>query len=458
MIELGRGKENLGSVEQLMKILAECPICENRIEIAADQIKSTLLNCNLCKNPFDIQANRIKRNKAPKTVKPSQIKDKEIELPPALPVAATPFPSSTLPPAPKGQDDFVVSPATKARAMLKRRRSPFVPILLGLATLASAGALIAVVVITDPFRKPKVESDDLGMVDEDADSENTSDKSKDSTTAQDNLVEKGDGKQVFRIDGTSDEIELPPTNAPPDKPPKPPNYRFITQTEIQDFWDGQFWYFVRLRVSTGTESHYVSGTIVDSRGWVATSLSAVANAQEIEIQIATKNLKDINGVKLTPTDLVRGVIKTDPDSDLVLLSINRDFVPVAPDVTFGQSTSLVASENVIQCACPGTQNWAWPKETQLDGRMTYDELDFDFQSQFDDLQLDTSDSYIMHNGFTDTAKGAALFTKDGKLVGINTGLTDESNQVLAASVEKLTELISSSEDQPQGLSVLKKLP
>ncbi|MDB4778040.1 S1C family serine protease [bacterium] len=441
-----------------MKILAECPICENRVEIAADQIKSKMLSCDLCKNSFDIQANRIKKKKAPTIVKPDQIEDREIDLPPALPVAATPLSSTALPPTSNGHGDYVVAPATKARAKLKRRRSPFVPILLGLATLASAGALIAVILITDPFRKPKIESDDLAMANEDTDSEDTSDTKDGSTKTQNSPAENGNGKQVFRTDGTSDEVELPPTNAPPDKPPQSPDYRFITKTEIQNFWDGHFWYFVRLRVNTGTESHYVSGTIVDSRGWVATSLSAVANAQEIEIQTATKNLKEINGVKITPTDLVRGVIKMDPGSDLVLLSINRDFVPVAPDVTFGQSTSMVASENVIQCACPGTKNWVWPKEAQLDGRMTYDELDFDFQSQCDDLQLDTSDRYIMHNGYTDTARGAALFTKDGKLVGINTGLTDESSQVLAASVEKLKELISSSEDQPQSLSVLKKLP
>lgn len=455
MIELRRGP--FGEHGKLMKILAECPICENRIEIVSGKIENGSYTCGLCKNPFDVKSNRIKPEKTPKIITPSQIpEEKEIDLPPALPVETAPAPNATLPPLPNQGDSFAVSPATKARANLKRRRNPVIPVLLGLATLASAGALIAVVVITDPFRKPPAENDEFAMVDEDTDAK--SDETDETSDAADSSQENpnlGDERPIFRTNGKSDEVELTATNAPPDRPAKLPNNLIITQTESNKFWADNFDKMVRLRVNTENESHYVSGTIVDSRGWVATSLSAVAGADEIEVQSAHQKLDQLYGIKLLPTDVVRGVIKMDPGSDLVLLSINREFVPISPEVTLGKSTSLVTSEYIFQCACPGSKNWAWPKESQIEGRKTYDELDFDFKSQFDELKMDETNTFIMHGGYTDTSAGAGLFTRDGKLVGINTGLSDESKQVLAASVEKLSELISSSSNDPQALSVLK---
>lgn len=449
-----------------MKILVECPICENRFEIAAEQSQSKSVACNLCNNSFEHSANRVKQEAKRAPASPPPIEKRAKEIPSAKPIATAPDPEivrddaplslepiDSPTPAASSAKPFEVAASTKARAMLKRRRKPIVPILMGIAALASAIALVAVIVITDPFRKPQSEQDELAL------NADAPDEIPDADPETDSDSDKGDDTKdgsVFRAGGQSDEVEIPPTNAPPDKPPKPAPYRFITKNQIQDFWDQQFWYFVRLRVDTGEGSHYVSGTIVDSRGWVATSLSAVANAKEIEVQLAASNLKQFNGVQLTPTDLVRGVIKTDPGSDLVLLSINRDFVPNSPGVSFGTSNNLVASQNVIQCACPGTENFAWPKEAQLDGRMTYDDFNFDFKSQFDENKMDKSNTFIMHTGYTDTSKGAALFSVEGKMVGINTGLTNESNKILAASVEKLTELISSSEDNPLGLSVLNR--
>ena len=442
-----------------MKVLAECPVCENRIEVTAQPNQDESITCNLCNNSFDLGSNRINETKSQTVAEPTPIASRNGDIPSAQPVpTASPVDDElSLEPLDEpvlqtsNANPFEVAASTKARAMLKRRRSPVVPIFLGLAALASGAALIAVIVITDPFRKPQAEDDmalnlDSEDKDQDADSETDPNK-KDSDTEE-------IGDSVFRTGGQSDEVEAPPTNAPPDKPPKLASNRFITKNQIQDFWDQQFWYFVRLRVDTGESSHYVSGTIVDSRGWVATSLSAVANAKEIEVQLAASNLKQFNGVQLTPTDLVRGVIKVDPESDLVLLSINRDFVPNSPGVVFGTSNNLVASQNVIQCACPGTENLAWPKEAQLDGRVTYEDFDFDFKSQFDENKMNKSQTFIKHSGYTDTAKGAAIFSEDGKLVGINTGVTDDSREILAATVEKLTELISSSEDNPLGLSVL----
>lgn len=448
-----------------MKFLVECPVCENRFEVVTRQSKKSIV-CNLCSNSFELSDNRVKEEPKRTQTTPPPIDKRAEKIPAAKPVASAPAispatetaalslePIDSPSPTASTINPFEVAASTKARAMLKRRRSPLFPVLLGIAALASAIALVAVIVTTNPFRKPQANQDELALND---DSSETDKDTESNTDADSDNANATKDDSVFRTGGQSDEVELPPTNAPPDKPPKSPAYRFITKNQIQDFWDQQFWYFVRLRVETEEGSHYVSGTIVDSRGWVATSLSAVANAKEIEVQLAASNLKQINGVQLTPTDLVRGVIKTDPGSDLVLLSINRDFVPNSPGVSFGESSNLVASQNVIQCACPGTENFAWPKEAQLEGRTNYEDFNFDFKSQFDENKMDKSNTYIMHSGFTDTAKGAALFTVEGKMVGINTGITNDSNKILATGVEKLTELISSSEDNPLGLSVLSR--
>jgi hypothetical protein len=447
----------------LTKINLECPVCENQFGIASEQVAKKVIACPLCNKNFDILANRIQKQSQPKVAKPIQRPSTAPDSA-AQPRSTSPTPAAPIAdakPAASANDPFAVTRATKARAIGKRKKkSTVVPVILGLAALASGIAMIAFFIIYDPLKKPDPKLDEVALLDEEAVEQNETDdpaakpENKDSANSEANKNEAGEKGSVFRTDGESDEVELPPTNSPPDKPPKTPSYRIIRKADVQKFWENQFWHFVRLRVDTGESSHYVSGTIVDSRGWVATSLSAVANAKEIEIQSADSNLKEFNGVRLQPTDLVRGVIKTDPESDLVLLSINREFVLSPSGVTFGKSDSLVSSQNVIQCACPGSDNWAWPREAQLEGLKSYEDMDFDFQTQIEERKLDQKQRFIVHSGYTDTAHGAALFAPSGELLGINTGISDESSMMIAAPVEKLMEMISASEDRPMSLSSL----
>lgn len=444
-----------------MTILIECPVCENRFRLDTEQAKQKSTQCAMCKNSFDVASNQAPHNE-PVTVAPvaASIPAQSEDEQPMVLAKPDPAPSSipvaqSVPTTPVGKPQFEVAKSTRARAMIRRRKSPAVPIILGFAALFSAVGLIIVFNYVDPLRKPEVKEEEFVDLNKLGEKEAAALKQKKS--AKDGSASSGTQNEtgsVFRTDGKSDEVEEPPVNAPPDKPPRYPVYRYFNKSQIDDFWDNNHRHFVRLRVTRPDSSRYVPATIVDVRGWVVTSLSAVRNAQEIEVQNAAAKIHEFNGVRLDSTDLIRGVIATDPAHDLVLLSINRALVTSLTDVKIGKTDSMVGGKYLVQCACPGGKNWVWPKETQLARQKPVEEMNFDMKSQIEELKLDESTKYLMHTGYVDTSIGAALFSIEGELVAINTSVTDESRNVMAVPAEVLKELLANATDEPMALSTL----
>ena len=449
--------------------MIECPYCESRVEIDSSLAQSKV-KCQLCKNEFDAATNQVK------AVAPDVKPTPALSAPPPVtrPVSSTPPIAKVLSGAERESQGASVaqnsgaaeSPAfstgitrsTVTRARLKRKRSPVVLILMGLAVLASAIALVVVLSNIDSGKK-QIAKKGTSKVGDKKDDETEQELSAELSKQEDptkTIGKEKAGSSIFRDGGVSDDVVEPPTNAPPDKPPKLSTYSYFNLEDIERFWRTNSNFVVRLKVDLGSTSHYVSGIIVDRRGWVVTSLTGVQNAKEIEVQIASDNLHAFGGIRLNSTDSVQGVLAKDPEHDLVLLAINRELVRSLSEVPIGSTDSLVEGAHLIQCAAPGKENFAWPNEVRFSRRQKYEDLDFDFKTQVDDQKYNRELDYIFHNGYSDTCVGAPLLDQKGMLFGINSSINDRSSKVMVIPAEAIKALAASEVDDVMGLSTLAK--
>ena len=452
-----------------MRVLIECPYCESRVEIDASSAQTTM-KCQLCKNDFDAATNQVKKVQPGAAPVARQIPTIDTQPPPvARPISSSPpvakvisatqeSQASPLEPATETADTTApfstgITRSTKTRARLKRKRSLAGPIIMGIAVIASAIALVVVLMNVQPDKK-QTASKSVSEVEKEDEESSPSDDSEKNGSEMDRS--ESAESSIFRDKGVSDDVVEPPVNAPPDKPPKLNQYSFFSQNDVEQFWRTNSNFAVRLRVDLGSTSHYVSGAIVDRRGWVATSLAGVQNAKEIEIQIASEDLRAFGGVRLDSIDSVRGVLAVDPAHDLVLLSINRELVRSLSEVELGSSESLVSGAHLIQCSPPGTENFVWPKEVRFSRRKKYDDLDFDFQTQVDDQNFNRGLDYIFHDGYTDTCVGAPLLDQNGMMFGLNSAINDKSKNVIVIPAEAIKALSDTVNGDVAELSTLAK--
>ncbi len=86
-----------------------------------------------------------------------------------------------------------------------------------------------------------------------------------------------------------------------------------------------------------TERGLGSGVIVDSEGHIATNNHVIENADQVRVQLADRRVA------------VARVVGRDPDSDLALLKINLDHLPVMP---LGHSDKLQVGDVVLAIGNP----------------------------------------------------------------------------------------------------------
>ena len=79
---------------------------------------------------------------------------------------------------------------------------------------------------------------------------------------------------------------------------------------------------------------------------MVTSYRAVQNASNIHVKQTRPEL-DHEGELLT--DLARGVIAADPNTDLAILEINRRFVVDFSNIEMAEDDYVVAAKRLLQC-------------------------------------------------------------------------------------------------------------
>jgi serine protease DegS len=163
------------------------------------------------------------------------------------------------------------------------------------------------------------------------------------------------------------------------------------QPSGMDQFFGDYWPRMQRRV----QGALGSGVIVDEAGHIVTNNHVIANATEINVQLADGRVAQAK------------VVGRDPDTDLAVLVIRLGKLPV---MTLGRSDRLQVGDDVLAIGNPlGLQQTVTHGIVSATGR-----------SQ---LNIATFENFIQTDAaINEGNSGGALIDADGELVGINTAV------------------------------------
>ncbi len=154
------------------------------------------------------------------------------------------------------------------------------------------------------------------------------------------------------------------------------------------------------RYRNRTERSLGSGVIVDTEGHIATNNHVIENADQVWVQLADRRVA------------VAKVVGRDPDSDLALLKIGLNHLPVMP---FGHSDKLQVGDVVLAIGNP----------LGLSQTVTHGIVSATARGQ---LGLATFENFIQTDAAINPGNsGGALINTRGELVGINTAILDKTS-------------------------------
>ncbi len=248
--------------------------------------------------------------------------------------------------------------------------------------------------------------------------------------------------------------EIPEPWVVPDVIPKQV-FNHWTQNQVRDCWDAAHPHLVSLTVHDGVGSHEAVGTIIDSRGWILTSFSAINGASKIEVRSSVGSVKQLADAELL-TDLVRGYVEVDKENDLAILSINRRFVIAFTFLELAHRNRVVEQQYLVQCAPPGENNLHGATEAQVAFRGMINRLDKPSRLQIAKRKISNEQLiWLKVRNPTYPLPGTPLFNADKKLVAINSfHLNKPGNLSLFVPVDRLVELIKSSDAKVKPLNQL----
>jgi serine peptidase DegS len=158
---------------------------------------------------------------------------------------------------------------------------------------------------------------------------------------------------------------------------------------------GEYWPSYRQRV----ERSLGSGVIVDAKGTIVTNQHVIANADSIMVQLADARIAEAT------------VVGQDPDTDLAILSLSIDHLPVMP---IGRSDTLRVGDIVLAIGNPyGLSQTVTQGIVSATGR--------------GQLGLATFENFIQTDAAINLGNsGGALIDAHGDLVGINTAVLNRT--------------------------------
>jgi len=236
-----------------------------------------------------------------------------------------------------------------------------------------------------------------------------------------------------------------PTSA--DAPPPTPPYVDVMPTsfgsaQLTDLWLQMAPHVVEVRVDHAHGQRVVGGFIVDSRGWIATSYSAIRDASRVQVTMAGRGLRD--GPALSDaTDAARGIVAIDEANDIALVAINRSLIVALSELPWLTNDLTVGGERLLAARPPPAGGRMWFEEVRVDRRRRYSEMSEDERAA---LTAPPAESLrqpawiIQSHENTATWPGALLVNRDGRIVGMNSGLATAGNEALAVPISAILAL------------------
>ncbi|MCP4773021.1 MAG: hypothetical protein GY880_02155, partial [Planctomycetaceae bacterium] len=223
--------------------------------------------------------------------------------------------------------------------------------------------------------------------------------------------------------------KTPPKTLRQQIPKNIPNQQFaqLDPKSAQSCWEIAQPNLLSLKVFDGKGTHDAVGTIIDSRGWVLTSYSAVKGASKIEVSSSLKTIQYLGETELL-NDVVRGYIAVNKAEDLIILSVNRRFVVAFTTINPITRNNVVKSEFLLQCAPPSLQNLYGGVETRIQSRGTLNSLNAAAQETATRMKLKNTDLvWFSAQTSTQSLPGTPLFKIDGDLAALLSFRIDEDN-------------------------------
>lgn len=235
----------------------------------------------------------------------------------------------------------------------------------------------------------------------------------------------------------------PPDGDPLDVDPPdvdPPEFRFLSPAIGRDQAAAMKPYQVLLEIESPTGITYATGTIVDSRGYVVTSLPAVAGATRINASSAQSVAQIKNGVRAPLSDKVRGVISVSRAGQWVLLRINRRLVLNAADVSIPEADRLVTRQPLFRIVAPRSSLDFPVSEMRVDDRKKSGELNAEqrkllgvAQPESQAIKSGKEVNWILSPYSPYDRLGAALVSPEGDLMAVLVNHDDQLSYFITAS-------------------------
>ena len=392
----------------------ECPICEFVLE--ADLQITTQARCTCCGHLFVPGKSTIR----PITPQASQSRATETHatLPPALPEKNGP--------QVKEDSHKMVSRSDEIRSSIilqrgrARRRSNLIFLLLFVGTLL-AGALVAkrfgeleepaeqkVAELNQPFT-------DITEV-----------------TPVPNIVVETDLSNSPPQAPTKKDTKEPST-APPLAPPK---FAYLSSSVAKDQAAHLKPYIMLLEIESPSGTTYATGTIVDSRGYLLTSLPAVAGATKIKVSSARSRWQIKQQTAPPMSDTVRNVVAVSNSEQWALLEVNRRFVLNAADIQIPHTDRIVLSQPLLRVVAPRSSADYAVSEMRVGSRLMSSALAGE-QKELLNISQSAEDSknanWIIGPHSEYDQLGAALVSTNGELVGMLVSFDNEHAYYISTS-------------------------
>ena len=458
----------------------ECPICEYQLQYDEAPDSSTIIRCHSCSKSFSFDPSLVitSGQTAPtaqttptKTLDHQALptakitRDRQVTPPPSNPAnaeTATPSdqPTTTLSPIP-------LSPIDR-----QRRRKTIKQALLVASLGIMAAVLVGLITFSDSIRQVLNDQNDQNELNQNKPTlpdeilptplplSPSDEKSLAPVNQSDNTKleqRKTDLSELNRQIENLAKSELKPAITYTE-----PKTGMVSKNTMRDTWEQVQPHLVELTAETAFGPAQATGILIDSRGWVLSSYRALQGAKEITVRPSRKSIQDPENEL---TDLVRGVIASDPAHDLVILKVNRRFVTQFRDLPIANQDRIVTRQYLIQCA-PPSDSYKWSAvECPIENRKRTSELDQEQQmylkqaGYLEDPEEPTR--WMLHRLPSPLGQGSALINDKGELVGMTVKTTfpksakDLCLAVPATHILKLKQsaLKKSSETQPAPLPI-----
>ena len=404
----------------------ECPVCEQRFAISSKKKK---VECPGCSRKFKVR----EKTKKSKDFKPAPIPlASSVPAPSALPLPKPTVSSvnSQVENAPTAVENSGLEPNKTSKSILaaakrKRRKKEKIrgiAIIVGLALII--GTLAGILAIQ--LRKQTATAKSASAVEPSPDSPQAVGSAEVAKAQQSNIA--------TTPEPTKSQKQLRHKELAPRK------FDFHEAKQVSRCWNLIHPHLVKLTVHDGLGSHQAVGTIIDSRGWILTSYSTIKGASKIQVESGHKIIDQFYQPPRL-SDTVRGIIATDPQQDIAVLSVNRRFIESFASVAVTEKDYIVKGEFMMQCAPPTPENAYGCYESKV------------AETSDQKMKLTSTEPFwVVCPDKQKALPGSPLVRIDGTLEAIH--VFSENNKAHYAWVHLLKPMLDKAVDKPRPLSAL----